>query len=294
MFACMRLDDPVQPPLVANAVGLWWELDMNQQCLTGYHLTWALAVGVPGVLLVCIVLPAGLASFTWRNRAHTDDSYFQLHYGFLVRSYKKDRAWYEAVICFQTSGVVAVSIFTAQTQIYYQALALTGAFAVMGLLLAVLKPHAARAVGDVALQSMGCLTVTSYTALTFLPYGSTQPSLAYLRTAGALLLCLSLVFITSVLWKLARLVHWQRLWQHAAKLAGRCCNCSGGRSSCRSSCGMVSAWLASMQVAWDQQHASRQAVEVRSKDSQIAAGNNAATGRTTAVSLTGWGRRGPA
>jgi hypothetical protein len=139
MFACMRLDDSVEPPLVANAVGLWWELDMDQQCLTGYHLTWALAVGVPGVLLVCVVLPAAL--FTWRNRTHTEESYFQLHYGFLVQSYRRDRAWFEAVVCFQTSGVVAVSIFTAQTQIYYQALALTGAFALMGLLLAVLRPH---------------------------------------------------------------------------------------------------------------------------------------------------------
>ncbi|KAF6256734.1 hypothetical protein COO60DRAFT_84981 [Scenedesmus sp. NREL 46B-D3] len=267
MFACMRLDKPVQPPFVAEAVGLWWELDMNQQCLAGYHLTWALAVGVPGVLLVCIVLPAALAAFTWHNRTHVDDSYFQLHYGFLVRSYRKDRAWYEAVVCFQTSAVVAISIFTAQTQIYYQALALTGAFAVMGLLLAVLKPHATHAAGHVALQSMGCLAITSYVALTFLPYGSTQPSLAYVRTAGALLLVLNLAYVASILWKLAWLVNWKQLWQHVSIITRRCCN----SSSPSSSHGLVSTWIASLQDAWNQQHAGRRHVDMRSKDSSTVA-----------------------
>jgi hypothetical protein len=272
MFACIRLDNLVQPPFVANAVGLWWELDMNQQCLTGYHRTWALAVGVPGVLLVCIVLPAALAAFTWRNRSHVDDSYFQLHYGFLTRSYRRRRAWYEAVVCFQTSAVVAISIFSAQTQIYYQALALTGAFVAMGLLLAVFKPHATRAAGHVALHSMGCLALTSYVALTLLPYGSTQPSLAYVRAAGAVLLCLNLGFIVSVLWKLARLVKWQQVWQRASGVAGLWCNggCTGKSSGSSSS--VVSSWWASLQVTLDQQHASKRPVEMASKDSGIEAG----------------------
>jgi hypothetical protein len=305
MFACVRLDNPVQLPYVANAVGLWWELDMNQQCLTGYHRTWALAVGVPGVLLVCIVLPAALAAFTWRNRSHVNDGYFQLHYGFLTRSYRKDRAWYEAIVCFQTSAVVAISIFSAQTQIYYQALALTGAFVVMGLLLAVLKPHATRAAGYVALHSMGCLAVTSYISLTLLPYGSSQPSLAYVRAAGVLLLCLNLGFITSVLWKLARLVKWQQLWKQSSKVAGRWCgggctrNSSGSGSS---SSGVVSSWWASLQITLDQQHASRPPVEFASKDSNTEAGVAVAGGSRheqlgEAVGRhhgTGWSRQGAA
>eukprot|EP00882_Tetradesmus_deserticola_P004107 GHRQ01004338.1.p1 GENE.GHRQ01004338.1~~GHRQ01004338.1.p1 ORF type:complete len:352 (+),score=83.00 GHRQ01004338.1:3-1058(+) len=279
LFACLRLDNPVQPPLVANAPGLWWELDMIQQCLTGYHLKWAMAVGVPGVLLVCVVLPAALATFTWRNRTHADDSYFQLHYGFLVKSYRRDRAWYEAVVCFQTSAAVAISIFTAQTQIYYQALALTGAFALMGLLLAVLKPHATRAAGNVALQSMGCLTVTSYVALTMLPYGSAQPSLRFVRTAGALLLILNLAFIVSIVWKLAWLVNWKQLVQRLLEMAQRCCS-SSRASSINSNSGLVSGWIASLQAALSQHHASSIPVHVdmRSKDSGAVVGSAAVGG----------------
>jgi hypothetical protein len=303
MFACMRLDNPVQPPYVANAVGLWWELDMNQQCLTGYHRTWALAVGVSGELLVCIVLPAALAAFTWRNRSPLDDSYFQLHYGFLTRSYRRNRAWYKAVVCFQTSAVVAVSIFSARTQIYCQVLALTGAFLVMGLLLAVLKPHATRAAGHVALHSMGCLAVTSYVALTLLPYGSSQPSLAYVRAAGALLLCLNLGFIASVLWKLARLVQWQQIWQQYSKVAGRWCGggCTRKSSGSGSSSGVVSTWLASLQITLDQQHASRRPYDLASKDSNTDAGIAAVGGRrhvqmgeAVGRHAPGWGRQGAA
>jgi hypothetical protein len=113
------------------------------------------------------------------------------------------------------------------------------------------------------------------------------------KTAGALLLFLNLAFIMSILWKLARLVHWQQLWRHASKLTARCCS--------RSNNGVVSAWLTSLQVALDQQHASRRAVELRSKDSQchaVGSGTAAVGGSSSDVQERGpasygigWGRQ---
>jgi hypothetical protein len=48
----------------------------------------ALGLGLPLLLLVCRLLPAGILWVALRNRQRLNDPMFMCHYGFLVRSYK--------------------------------------------------------------------------------------------------------------------------------------------------------------------------------------------------------------
>ena len=48
--------------------GDWWQMDMDQQCFQGSHRVLALALGVPGLLLVAAGIPAACAWWLSYNR----------------------------------------------------------------------------------------------------------------------------------------------------------------------------------------------------------------------------------
>jgi hypothetical protein len=56
------------------------------KCYQGWHLTLVLAVGVPGVLLVCIGVPATLALLLLRRRLQQHQPFYK--FGFLLACYR--------------------------------------------------------------------------------------------------------------------------------------------------------------------------------------------------------------
>jgi hypothetical protein len=70
LFTCITLDTPVEAPYQAEAVGSWWVEDMSQLCYSrsGYHRGWALGLGIPLTVLLCVALPAGVFLFMWFSR----------------------------------------------------------------------------------------------------------------------------------------------------------------------------------------------------------------------------------
>jgi hypothetical protein len=67
LFTCVPLDIATDPPYEANAVGSFWAQDMSERCYTigGYHMARALGLGIPLLLLLCVVLPLGLFGWMW-------------------------------------------------------------------------------------------------------------------------------------------------------------------------------------------------------------------------------------
>lgn len=65
IFSCPRLDptEDVAYHGFMQAQGGYWESDLELPCLTGPHAWLALAVGLPGILLVCIGWPLLTAVF---------------------------------------------------------------------------------------------------------------------------------------------------------------------------------------------------------------------------------------
>jgi hypothetical protein len=135
LFTCVPLDAPTSPPYEANAVGAFWAQDMSERCYTpeGYHMAWALGLGIPLLLLLCAALPAGLFGWLWlsKRRGKLTDFRFRSQYGFLYRTWREDVCWWEAVVVLQTIVLVMVGTFGYALGPYYQALVMTAALCII-------------------------------------------------------------------------------------------------------------------------------------------------------------------
>jgi hypothetical protein len=146
LFTCVPLDVPVAPPYAANAVGSFLAQDMSEQCYApgGYHRAYALGLGLPLLILICFVLPAGLFVFIWlsnRRGLLVDDS-FRKQYGFLYRSCRV--CWWESVVVVQTTVLVMIGTFGYALGVYFQLLVITAALGIISVLLSLVRPTTAK------------------------------------------------------------------------------------------------------------------------------------------------------
>jgi hypothetical protein len=110
MFVCVHLDSAPSAELQMretffrfDAVGSFWLLDTDQLCFQGYHRGWAVGLGVPLLLLLCVAVPAGVVGYLWRRRGNLQDTYNLQHYGFLYSSYRPSRYYWEGIVALQVS-----------------------------------------------------------------------------------------------------------------------------------------------------------------------------------------------
>eukprot|EP00775_Hariotina_reticulata_P006569 gene6569-6797_t len=172
------------------------------------------------------------------NQMHSrlDDPRFVRHYYFLLQDYKPKHRYWEAVVSLQTIGLVAVSVFCFTLGPYYQALALNVLLAAFALLLVVVQPLAHKQAMNVALASLLCLFLTSYTALTFAQHGSfiaagsshqkTAELLAIPMYMGAVVVVFNFVYIAWVVWQLFHLIRWRQVLENAKKAYAQALACS--------------------------------------------------------------------
>eukprot|EP00879_Flechtneria_rotunda_P003163 GHRR01003385.1.p1 GENE.GHRR01003385.1~~GHRR01003385.1.p1 ORF type:complete len:1192 (+),score=313.72 GHRR01003385.1:611-4186(+) len=216
MFACVPLDKPSAAPYCAPAVGHFWVYDMNQSCFEAYHAAWAFGLGLPLLLLVCVALPVGISVFTVRNRQRLSTPSFRQHYSFLYRQYRPAFCFWDAVVLVQTMVLVAAGVFGAALGPYYQILILNAVFVAILLLLLIIRPHAHRQTGIVAVQSICCLLLTCYALQSLIPYDKlVSADNAYLKVygivIGAIVLTVNLTYIASVMWRFYKLTRWSKL-----------------------------------------------------------------------------------
>jgi hypothetical protein len=88
MFACVHLDSAPSAELQTRAretlfrfkaVGSFWLLDTDQLCFQGYHRGWAIGLGVPLLLLLCVAVPAGVIGYLWALRGKLQETYNLQH-----------------------------------------------------------------------------------------------------------------------------------------------------------------------------------------------------------------------
>jgi hypothetical protein len=219
LFACIPLDSPVELPYAADAIGSFFAQDMNERCYArgGYHRAYALGVGIPLLLLLCFVLPAGLFAFMWcsRKSGKLASDAFREQYGFLYRSWRTDVCWWEAVQVLSTVVLVMIGTFGYALGPYYQSLVLTAALGINCVLLLAVRPHNSTAAGTVSLQSVGALITTSFSALTFLSYRNITPAYGYTMFMGVVVLLVNVTFVLFTVWRLLCLVEWPRVGRFA-------------------------------------------------------------------------------
>jgi hypothetical protein len=228
-FACVRIDDPHKQPYaqfaVANATKGYWTLEPSQECFTGWHKTWAFALGLPLTMLLCVVVPIWLFFFLHLNRSKIAQRAFQERYGFLYRNYKASKAWWEAVWAVQTVLLSAVTVFQFSIEAYTVVLLFSVLFVGNAVLQAVVKPYAEPRLHYTQLVATGFLFLTAQSTLVlFHPYAdSTAASAIVPKVVGSILVFLNGAF---VLWCLALIaVAAFKPGRVVCTVIGRWCHC---------------------------------------------------------------------
>jgi hypothetical protein len=222
MFTCIPLDSVVDPPYQATAVGSYWLEEMSQPCYssTGYHKKWALGLGAPLTVLFCLALPLGVFTFMWisRKRGKLSNTEFKKHYGFIFKLWRDEVCWWESVHLAQTIALVMVSTFGFAMGAFYQSLVATAVLVLVANLLLVVKPYKCLAANNIAALSVYVLFLTTFTALTFLPYNNITPGPVYGNIMGVVILMANLAFLMYTTYKLAKSVDWEVVKSWLSKL----------------------------------------------------------------------------
>jgi hypothetical protein len=213
-FACVRIDrvsSEVQLPPGATAplnhTAGYWVSDVEQECFAGYHMGWALGLGLPSVLLWCIVVPVAMGSGLFLNRAEADKENFREHFGFLYRSFRPERVWWEAVWAARTVVLTLISVFAVPVERYFAVLSLLVVFLASATLQTIFKPYAFATLHRMHLVSTSCLAVITLGALAMFAYEIQEVTALRLRIAIAVLVMLvNIMFVAWCCWKLVPVV----------------------------------------------------------------------------------------
>jgi hypothetical protein len=198
LFACFPVDQPGEGPYPQYQVkpGVFFTLDMSQQCWQGWHKTWALALGIPLVTIFCLGMPAGVGLLLWHNRHRTHLPDFRQHCGFLYRTFRPGCFCYEAVVAFTTVCLAAISVFSTVIGPYYECVLFTVVFAAALVLQIWLRPFAFDRLHYMQLAASGCLLVTSFVTLTFFNMDRDRDTSAtYKEVMGGIILGINGVFV---------------------------------------------------------------------------------------------------
>jgi hypothetical protein len=198
LFACFPVDQPGEGPYPEYQVkpGVYFTLDMSQQCWQGWHKLWALAMGIPLVTIFCLATPAGIALLLWHNRHRTHLPIFRQHCGFLYRTFRPGCFCYEAVVAFTTVCLAAISVFSTVIGPYYECVLFTVVFAAALVLQIWLRPFAFDRLHYMQLAASGCLLVTSFVTLTFFNMDRDRDTSAvYKEVMGGIILAINGIFV---------------------------------------------------------------------------------------------------
>ena len=136
MFACIPLDNSGNTPYpeyaLANATRGYLVSDIMQACWEGWHKVWALALGIPCVLLYCLGVPLCIAVLLVTNKDKLQQgTHCTACLGFLYHNYRNERFYWEVVRTVQIIVLVAISVFRYTLGSYLCMLLLQAAFGII-------------------------------------------------------------------------------------------------------------------------------------------------------------------
>jgi hypothetical protein len=206
-FACYHLDqigpqDPYAAYAVANATHGYWVSDMDQPCFEGWHLSWALALGLPCTLLFCLGVPLGILCLLYPNRHRLNSPSVKGALGFLYLNYRSRRYYWEAISNAEIAVLVCISVFGFTLGMYYSTLLLNATFTMFFMLQYFMKPHSSESLHVTQLASWSCLYLTTMFGLTLLPFDVEAPSV-YGSAIGVLGLIMNIAFVLWASYKAA-------------------------------------------------------------------------------------------
>jgi predicted outer membrane repeat protein len=204
-FTCMPLDISSSkgaagnivylPYALANASKGCWIYDMQQPCWQGWHMAWALGLGIPCAFLFCIAVPVTLSWVLIANRSRLHSAgMFRNCMGFLYHSYKADKFYWEVITTLQLAVLVAIKVFVHTLRPFYSTLMFHLCFAAMLAVHYTVKPYVSARLNRTLSLSMGCMFITTSIALTLFSVDQEAPQ-GYADAAAVVGLVVNVMFI---------------------------------------------------------------------------------------------------
>jgi len=231
-FACLPIDNAAHSPHAKYAIRShtagYWVMDIQQECFTGSHRQWAVGLGVPAVVVLCLGVPLALFLMLWCNSQNTSNKAFQQHYGFLYRNYVDSKVWWEAVWAVQTVLLTAVSVFHFSIRAYYSLLLMMLILVLSAALQFVSRPYTHTRLHRMHMAATCCLCLSVWLALTLFTMEFDIMALRPVHTAaGSLIVAVNVVFVVCCAYMILHLAHPTMVKVVFAAIAWftECCHC---------------------------------------------------------------------
>jgi hypothetical protein len=192
IFTCMPLD-PATASFQGSAASHhgWWKQDYDSKCFTGGHMVFAVAYGLPFVLLFAVGAPLFITHFLWRHhtKGMLNNSDFQAKFGYMYTDFREG-CWFWFCMRFWlllalSAAIQGLSYYGALRQLITVALCLS----LILLLHLACKPYESTLVNSVQMGALYSVLVTVFLAFayatpsTYAPHRGTMYTIMVLNGA---------------------------------------------------------------------------------------------------------------
>ena len=199
----------------------WLVADPSIRCWQEEHMFYTVVVGIPGVGIWCLGIPAVAMLIIIKNRRELTYINIKAKYGFLYNGYKPERFYWEFVIIYRKILVIFISVFISTVSIEVQALSVMLVIFIAFYLQHSCQPYNAQELNDLELMSIVTSGITIYSGLYFLSKSLTN-------SAGlvffALILVSNCVFLAYWLFGISQ-AFMEKLAKRKPRLMRRLCPC---------------------------------------------------------------------
>lgn len=199
----------------------WLVADPSIRCWQGEHMFYTVVVGIPGVGIWCLGIPAVAMLIIIKNHRELTYISIKAKYGFLYNGYKPERFYWEFVIIYRKILVIFISVFISTVSVEVQALSVMLVIFIAFYLQHSCQPYNAQELNDLELMSIVTSGITIYSGLYFLSNSLTN-------SAGlvffALILASNCVFLAYWLYGISQ-AFMEKLAKRKPRLMRKLCPC---------------------------------------------------------------------
>lgn len=200
MFDCVPVKG-LDPATGGVVVTDFWAYDLSITCWSGWHLRVAVPLGVVFALLLCVILPCAVVVLMWRNRTRLSDGRFKAYFGFLYRNYVDSRCFWEGVVYFQTTVLVAFSVLARSLGAFNQLLIFIALLNLLVLLNILFRPYRFTSMFAMHMVGLFCLAYTVNGMLSLLRQDDRMNSELYRNIIGLVLVLVNVIYVLlSLIW----------------------------------------------------------------------------------------------
>jgi hypothetical protein len=196
-FACMPIDSASPGSLVKllSHKGGYFAMDLTQECWAGWHRTWALGLGIPSLILTCVVIPVGMFWLLKANAPRLDELKFREHFGFLYRNYRQEWCWWEAIWAVQKIAMSVIGMVHFALGAYHSMLLMLAVFSLAAVSQSSFKPYSIRKLHQVQYGSTATLFLTTLAGLAMFSLEGSPGSNAMRMVVAVLTMVLDIGFV---------------------------------------------------------------------------------------------------